>query len=118
MILGWTELLHQVFKRLACLTMAYIYIPLLLSSCNKIKIQDFCPQKCIASSLQRVNPCYHVRRQTGFERLTNLIPCQADYFGETLHAVDHNEKLVMFGFTRICAIDGISGKIVGFVVIP
>lgn len=28
--------------------------------------------------------------------------------------IDQNEKLVMFGVTHVCAVDGYSGKIVGF----
>lgn len=39
------------------------------------------------------------------------------YFGEKLH-IDQNEKMVMFGVTHVCAVDGYSGKIVGFVSMP
>ncbi len=35
----------------------------------------------------------------------------ADYFGQKVH-VDQNEKLVMFGCTHACAIDGHSGMII------
>ena len=76
-----------------------------------------CAQKRVGASLHRVHPGYHVRRQTGTERQINPIPYQAKYFGEKLH-VDQNEKLVMFSLTHICAIDGFSGKIVGFVILP
>ena len=47
----------------------------------------------------------------------NPIPYRADYFGHKLH-IDQNEKLVMFGVTHICAVDGYSGKIVEFVTMP
>ena len=47
----------------------------------------------------------------------NPRPYRATYFGEKLH-IDQNEKLVMFGVTHVCAIDGYSGKIVGFVSMP
>ena len=49
--------------------------------------------------------------------IINPIPYHADYFGHKLH-IDQNEKLVMFGITHICAIDGYSGMIVGFVSMP
>ena len=32
--------------------------------------------------------------------------------------MDQNEKLVMFGVTHICAIDGYSGRIVAFTTMP
>ena len=32
--------------------------------------------------------------------------------------MDQNEKLVMFGVTHICAIDGYSGRIVAFITMP
>ena len=76
-----------------------------------------CAEKRVGASLSRVSTGYHVRRQTGTQRQTNPIPYRANYFGEKLH-IDQNEKLVMFGLTHICAIDGFSGKIVGFVVLP
>ena len=50
-------------------------------------------------------------------RQFNPIPYHASYFGQKLH-IDQNEKLVMFGVTHICAIDGYSGKIVGFISMP
>ena len=71
----------------------------------------------VGESLQRVNPGYHHRRQGRTERLTNPVPYRADYFGEKLH-IDQNEKLVMFGVTHVCAVDGFSGKIVGFITMP
>ena len=45
----------------------------------------------------------------------NTVPCK--YFGEKLH-VDQNEKLVKFGVTHVCAVDGYSGMVVGFVSMP
>ena len=32
--------------------------------------------------------------------------------------IDQNEKLVMFGVTHVCAVDGHSGRIVGFATMP
>lgn len=74
-------------------------------------------EKRVGDSLQRVNPAYHTARQVGAERQLNPVPYRADYFGEKLH-VDQNEKLVMFGVTHICGIDGHSGKVVGNLVLP
>ena len=76
-----------------------------------------CAELKIGASLKRVSSSYHMRRQTRTERQTNPIPYRANYFGEKLH-VDQNEKLIMFGLTHICAIDGFSGKIVGFIIMP
>ena len=41
----------------------------------------------------------------------------ARYFGEKVH-IDQNEKLVMFGTTHICVIDGFHGKVVAFCSMP
>ena len=71
----------------------------------------------IGESLRRVNPGYSRARRLGTARNINPIPYHADYFGHKLH-IDQNEKLVMFGVTHICGIDGYSGKIVGFVTMP
>lgn len=71
----------------------------------------------VGQSLQRVNPEYSHARRASTDRHINPIPYTADYFGHKLH-VDQNEKLVMFGVTHICGIDGYSGKIVGFVSMP
>ena len=32
--------------------------------------------------------------------------------------MDENEKLVMYGVTHVCAKDGYSGKVVGFITMP
>ena len=50
-------------------------------------------------------------------RSLNPIPYSADYFGHKVH-VDQNEKLVLYGVTHICAIDGYSNKIVAFITMP
>ena len=71
-------------------------------------------QQRVGESLSRVNPGYQHARRTATARQMNLIPYCADYFGHKLH-IDQNEKLVMFGVTHICAVDGYSGKIVEFV---
>ena len=71
----------------------------------------------VGSALRRVNPYYHTERQSRTLLRTNPIPYKADYFGQKVH-IDQNEKLTMFGCTHVCAIDGFSGKIVGFVTMP
>lgn len=64
-----------------------------------------------------MNPFHHSQRQNTVQRLINPIPYTAAYFGEKLH-IDQNEKLVLYGVTHVCAVDGFSGKIVGFVSMP
>ena len=71
----------------------------------------------VGQALQRVNPRHHHHRQRRMHRLTNPISYRSEYFGEKLH-IDQNEKLVMFGLTHVCAVDGHSGRIVGFVTMP
>lgn len=71
-------------------------------------------QQRVGLSLKRVGQYHHSRRQNTIQRLINPIPYTAAYFGEKLH-IDQNEKLVLYGVTHVCAIDGFSGKIVGFV---
>lgn len=71
----------------------------------------------VGGSLQRVHPQYHLRRRSRTQSLINPIPYNARYFGEKLH-IDQNEKLVMFGVTHTCAVDGYSGMIVGFASMP
>ena len=70
----------------------------------------------VGQLLQRVNPGHHQRR-VRTHRLTNPISYSADYFGEKT-LIDQNEKLVMFGVTHVCAVDGYSGKIVAFTTMP
>ena len=76
-----------------------------------------CSEKRVGRSLKRVTPEYHSRRMSNTHKQTNPIPYRADYFGQKVH-IDQNEKLVMFGVTHICAVDGYSGKIVGFATMP
>ena len=71
----------------------------------------------VRESLQLAHPGYHHARREATARQTNPIPYSADYFGHKLH-VDQNEKLVMFGVTHVCAVDGYSSKIVGFITMP
>ena len=71
----------------------------------------------VGESLRQMNPNYQHARRTATARIMNPLPYRADYFGHKLH-VDQNEKLVMFGVTHICAVDGYSGKIVGFITMP
>ena len=70
-------------------------------------------QNRVGLSLERINPLNHSRRRSRAHRLINPTHYFARYFGEKLH-IDGNEKLVMFGVTHVCAVDGFSGKIVGF----
>ena len=74
-------------------------------------------QQRVRASLQRVNPPFHSRRQNTAHRALNPIPYSALYFGEKVH-IDQNEKLIMYGVTHVCAVDGFSGKIVGFISMP
>ena len=71
----------------------------------------------VGRALQTVSPGFHHMRVNKTERSMNPVPYKASYFGEKLH-IDQNEKLVMFGVTHACAIDGYSGKIVGFITMP
>ena len=47
----------------------------------------------------------------------NPVPYFADYFGHRV-LIDHNEKVVMYFVIHVCARDGLSGKIDGFVTMP
>ena len=64
-------------------------------------------QTRIGKSLARVSPLYHQQRLRGAERQTNPLPYSAEYYGHKLH-IDQNEKLVMYGVTHVCCIDGYS----------
>ena len=74
-------------------------------------------EKRVGAALKRVNPRHHHVRLTQAERQTNPTPYCAKYFGEKIH-IDQNEKLVHFGVVHVCAIDGFSGRIVGFATMP
>ena len=54
----------------------------------------------VGQSLARVQRAHRTERQ---------IPYSAKYFGHKVHI----EKLILFGVTHVCAIDGYSGMIVG-----
>lgn len=71
----------------------------------------------VGQSLRRVDPQYHSRRMDTATCSLNPIPYSADYFGHKLH-VDQSEKLVMYGVTHVCAIDGYSSEIVAFITLP
>ena len=71
----------------------------------------------VGRSLARMDPIGHSRRTTRTERHMNPVPYHAKYFGHKVH-VDQNEKLVLFGVTHVCAVDGFSGMIVGFSTFP
>ena len=59
-------------------------------------------QARVGSSLKRTNPLQHQRRTA---RMLNPHPYFAEYSGHKLHA-DQNEKLIMYGVTHVCAVDG------------
>ncbi len=71
----------------------------------------------VGKALKDTHPQYHNKRVTSSAKLLNPLSYTADYFGHKLH-IDGNEKLVMYGVTHVCAIDGYSGKIVQFVTMP
>lgn len=74
-------------------------------------------EKRIARALSVSSPMYQAQRNSNTARQMNPFPYHADYFGHKLH-LDQNEKLEMYGLTEVCASDGYSGKIVGFVTMP
>ena len=59
----------------------------------------------VRAALHRVNPGYQQARRNRTERQLNPQPYHASYFGDKLH-IDQNEKMVMYGVTHACAIDG------------
>lgn len=74
-------------------------------------------QRRVGAALRRVNPGYHQTRQSLSQRQLNPCPYIARYFGEKLH-VDQNEKLIVFGVTHVCAVDGFSGRIMALCSMP
>lgn len=71
----------------------------------------------VGKALTTVNPSYLQARRDRAQHRLNPVPYNASHFGQKLH-IDQNEKLVMYGVTHIAAIDGFSGKIVGFISMP
>ena len=71
----------------------------------------------VGQSLCRVAPANHQARQSSTRQRLNPVPYHANYFGHKLH-IDQNEKLAMYGVCHICASDGYSSKIVGFITMP
>ena len=71
----------------------------------------------VGESLRCTNPQHHQKWCTSTARWLNPFPYTADYFGHKVH-LDENEKLVMYGVTHVCAKDGYSGKVVGFITMP
>ena len=74
-------------------------------------------QNRVGRALKRVAPYCHSQRQNTVQRQINPIPYTALYFGEKIH-IDQNEKMIMYGVTHVCGVDGFSGKIIGFVSMP
>ena len=74
-------------------------------------------ERRVSEALRRGAPeAFEARTRNVLDR-TNPIPYYAPYFGYKLH-IDQNEKLVMFGCTHVCLIDGCSRAIVGFCSMP
>lgn len=71
----------------------------------------------VGEALKRTDPLHHSSRSLVTYRSINPRIYHADHFGHKLH-IDQNEKIVMFGVTHVAAIDGFSGRIVGFVSMP
>ena len=71
----------------------------------------------VGRSLNWLAPLQYAQRRHDVHRMLNPPPYRAYYYGEKLH-LDQNEKCCMYGATHVLAIDGFSGKIVGFVTIP
>ena len=67
----------------------------------------------VGQALPRVSPAYYQAQITATAKQTNPVPYRGDYFGQKVH-LDQNEKLVMFGVTHTCAVDGFTRMIVGF----
>ena len=74
-------------------------------------------QSRVGDALRKVHPGYHSRRLNLTQRQTNPSPYIVQYFGEKLH-IDQNEKLVAFGVTHVCAVDGFTGKIMALCSMP
>ena len=71
----------------------------------------------IGAALKRLQSVQHQCRSfLSLYRPSNPVP-YAKYFGHKVH-LDQNEKLCMFGVTRVLAVDGFSGKIVALSTMP
>ena len=70
-------------------------------------------KQLVRRSLTRVSPVYQQQRQKASERQTNPHPYFAEYYGHKRH-VDQNKKLVMYGVTHLCSINGYSKYMPGF----
>jgi len=87
------------------------------SKLDSAKFLQYCQLSTLLITMQGKPGKANQAKQTRTARQINPTPYHASYFGHKLH-VDQNEKLVMFGVTHICAIDGYSGKVVGFASLP
>ena len=70
-------------------------------------------ERVVRRFLPQANPQFANERRQGIERQTNPHPYYAEYAGHKLH-LDQNEKLVDYGVTVVCAIDGFSKFITGY----
>lgn len=76
-----------------------------------------CAQSRVGEALREVHPRYQMARSSLTRRQLNPTPYMAHYYGEKLH-VDQNEKLVLYGVTHVCAVDGFTGKIMTMCSMP
>lgn len=74
-------------------------------------------QRRLSETAKQVTPHYHRARANDTARLRNPVPYRAFYFGHKVH-FDQNEKLVDYGVTYVCAVDGYSLMVVGFAIMP
>ena len=74
-------------------------------------------QARLSTSLRRVAPVQYHARCVDIYRILNPAPYHVSYYGEKLH-LDQNEKIMMYGVTHVLAVDGYSGKVVGFITLP
>jgi len=71
----------------------------------------------VGRSLARVNPIYHTSRQEGSDKIKNTKAYFSPHFGHNQH-IDQHEKMVMFGITFVILVDGCSGYVLSFSVMP
>ena len=71
----------------------------------------------VGAALKNTFPRDAEARRQSISRAVNPIPYRADYFGHKLH-IDQNEKLGMYGVTRVAEIDGHSRMIVSWATKP
>uniref|UniRef100_A0A1X7VMB6 Uncharacterized protein n=1 Tax=Amphimedon queenslandica TaxID=400682 RepID=A0A1X7VMB6_AMPQE len=76
-----------------------------LSAAMKMACVSFPHEVRVGASLHNVLIQFVHRRRTATNRQLNPIPYMAECYGHKLY-VDQSEKLVMYGVTHVCAVDG------------